>query len=207
MWWQSRQKQWGWYVPSQEFGENVNLFFTSRRVSGGHFVVQPANQLRHQFKPHDQWCRVNHSLRQPLRGIVVVVVAVSAVAVSAVVGGAGGGSAGGGSAGGGSVVELVVVMVEIIVVVVLAVDVAVVIIEVDIVDSVAVDILVAATAVVVVIVVVVVVIAGTRFLHALTTMPTAAAIRALQCPTVLEQCQHTHGHFHLTVAGREIVLV
>jgi hypothetical protein len=171
-------------------------------VSGGHFVVQPANQLRHQFKPHDQWCRVNHSLRQPLRGSVVVV-----VAVSAVVGGAGGGSAGGGSAGGGSVVELVVVMVEIIVVVVLAVDVAVVIIEVDIVDSVAVDILVAATAVVVVIVVVVVVIAGTRFLHALTTMPTAAAIRALQCPTVLEQCQHTHGHFHLTVAGREIVLV
>jgi hypothetical protein len=166
-------------------------------VSGGHFVVQPANQLRHQFKPHDQWCRVNHSLRQPLRGSVVVVVAVSAVV----------GGAGGGSAGGGSVVELVVVMVEIIVVVVLAVDVAVVIIEVDIVDSVAVDILVAATAVVVVIVVVVVVIAGTRFLHALTTMPTAAAIRALQCPTVLEQCQHTHGHFHLTVAGREIVLV
>ena len=173
-------------------------------MSGGHCVVQPANQLRHQFKPHDQWCRVNHSLRQPLRGSVVVVVA---VAVSAVVGGAGGG-AGGGSAGVSIVVEIVVVMVEIIVVVVLAVVVAVVIIEVDIVDSVAVGILVAATAVVVVIVVVVVVIAaGTRFLHALTTIPAAAAIRALQCPTVLEQCQHTHGHFHLTVAGREIVLV
>ena len=176
----------------------MHLFPTSRRASGGHCVVQPANQLRHQFKPHVQWCRVNHSLRQPLRGIVVVVVAVSAVV----------GGAGGGSAGGGSVVELVVVMVEIIVVVVLAVVVAVVIIEVDIVDSVAVDILVAATAVVVVIVVVVVVIAaGTRFLHALTTIPAAAAIRALQCPTVLKQCQHTHGHFHLTVAGREIVLV
>lgn len=159
-------------------------------MSGGHCVVQPANQLRHQFKPHDQWCRVNHSLRQPLRGSVVVVVAVA------------------GSAGVSIVVEIVVVMVEIIVVVVLAVVVAVVIIEVDIVDSVAVDILVAATAVVVVIVVVVVVIAaGTRFLHALTTIPAAAAIRALQCPTVLEQCQHTHGHFHLTVAGREIVLV
>ena len=58
-----------------------------------------------------------------------------------------------------------------------------------------------------IVVVVVVIAAGTRFLHAMPTTPAAAAIRALQCPTVLKQCQHTHGHFHLTVAGREIVLV